>query len=91
MSVALRNGHSPGELSCAVASASHLPDVWLSVGRQCLDIVSYLVEGLRKAEEWGEKLFVSMDMASAFDAVRPELLGDAILSRGAQSSLQLPW
>ena len=52
-------------------------------GRQCLDIVSFLVEGLRKAEEWGEKLFVvSMDQASAFDAMRPELLGEAILSRG---------
>ena len=27
-------------------------------GRQCLDIVSYLVEGLQRAEKWGEKLFV---------------------------------
>ena len=24
---------------------------------QCLDIVSFLVEALRKADEWGEKLF----------------------------------
>ena len=32
----------------------------------------------------GEKLFVvSTDVASAFDALRPELLGDAILSRGS--------
>ena len=50
-------------------------------GRQCLDIVSYLVEGLRKAEEWGEKLFVvSMDVASAFDAIRPEILCDENLN-----------
>ena len=53
-------------------------------GRQCLDIVSFLVEGLRKAEEWGEKLFViSVDVASDFDAVRAEILGDALLERGA--------
>ena len=39
-------------------------------GRQCLDIVSFLVESLRKAEEWNEKLFVIlMDVASAFDSV----------------------
>ena len=31
----------------------------------------------------GEKLFVvSMDVASAFDAMRPELVGEAILCRG---------
>ena len=49
-------------------------------GRQCLDIVSFLVEGSRKAEEWREKLFViSMDVASACDAVRGEILGDALL------------
>ena len=53
-------------------------------GRQCLAIISFLVEGLRKAEEWSEKLFViSMDVASAFDAVRAEMLGDALLERGA--------
>ena len=53
-------------------------------GRQCLDIVSYLVESLRKAEEeGGEKLFVvSVDVASSFDAIRPGILGDALLSRG---------
>ena len=53
-------------------------------GRKCLDVVSFLVEGLRKAEEWSEKLFViSMDVASAFDAVRADVLGDALLERGA--------
>ena len=42
------------------------------------------MEGLRKAEEWGEKLFViSMDVASAFDSVRAEMLCDALLERGA--------
>ena len=52
--------------------------------RQCLDIVSFLVEELRIAEEWSEKLSViSMDVASAFDAVRAEILGDALLERGA--------
>ena len=53
-------------------------------GRQCLDIVSILVKALRKAEEWGEKLcVVSMDVASAFDTVRAEILGEALLQRGA--------
>ena len=37
-------------------------------GRQCLDIVSFLVEGLRKAEEWGEKLFVSEEHVDAVGA-----------------------
>ena len=55
-------------------------------GRQCLDIVFFLVESLRKAEEWGEKLFViSMDMASAFDSVRADILGDVLLERGASA------
>ena len=49
-------------------------------GRQCLDIVSFLVEILRKAEEWNEKLFVVfMDVASAFDSVRADILGDVLL------------
>ena len=53
-------------------------------GMQCLDIVSFLVESLRKADEWGEKLFVvSMDVASAFDWVSAHLLGDVLLERGA--------
>ena len=53
-------------------------------GRQCLDIVFFLVESLRKAEEWGEKLFVvSMDVASGFDSVRADILGDVVLERGA--------
>ena len=53
-------------------------------GRQCLDIVSFLVEGLWKAEEWDEKLFViAMDVASASGAVRAEILGEALLKRGA--------
>ena len=53
-------------------------------GMQCLDIVSFLVEALRKADEWGEKLFVvSMDVASAFDSVSAQLLGDVLLERGA--------
>ena len=48
-------------------------------GMQCLDIVSFLVEGLRKADEWGEKLFVvSMDVASAFDSVSAQVLGEAV-------------
>ena len=52
-------------------------------GRQCLDIVSFLVDSLCKAEEWSEKLFViSMDVASAFDSVGAEMLGDALLERG---------
>ena len=55
-------------------------------GRQCLDIVSFLVEGLRKPEEWNEKLFViSMDVASAFDSVRADILGDVLLQRGASA------
>ena len=55
-------------------------------GRQCLDIVSFLVESLRKAEECGEKLFViSMDVASAFDSVRADILGDVLLARGASA------
>ena len=42
----------------------------------CLDIVSFLVEALRKADEWEEKLFVvSMDVASAFDSVSAQVLG----------------
>ena len=56
-----------------------LPDqlFGLRPGRQCLDIVSFLVESLRQNEERGEKLFViSMDVASAFDSVRAEILGD---------------
>ena len=53
-------------------------------GMQCLDIVSLLVESLRKADEWGEKLFVvSMDVASAFDSVSAQVLGDVLLERGA--------
>ena len=53
-------------------------------GVQCLDIVSFLVESLRKADEWGEKLFVvSMDVASAFDSVSAQVLGDVLLERGA--------
>ena len=53
-------------------------------GMQCLDIISFLVESLRKADEWGEKLFVvSMDMASAFDSVSAQVLGDVLLERGA--------
>ena len=53
-------------------------------GMRCLDIVSFLVESLRKADEWGEKLFVvSMDVASAFDSVSAQVLGDALLERGA--------
>ena len=53
-------------------------------GMQCLDIVSFLVEALRKADEWGEKLFVvSMDVASAFDSVSAQVLGDVLLERGA--------
>ena len=41
------------------------------------------VTAARKAEEWSEKLFVvSVVEASAFDAMRPELLGEAILCRG---------
>ena len=52
--------------------------------KQCLDIVSFLVESLRKAEDWGEKLcVVSMDVASAFDSVRAEMLGDVVLEGGA--------
>ena len=44
-------------------------------GMQCLDIVSFLVESLRKADEWGEKLFVvSADVASAFDSVSAQVL-----------------
>ena len=44
--------------------------------------VSFLVEGLRKAKEWGEQLFViSMDVASAFDTVTAEILGDALLAK----------
>ena len=55
-------------------------------GQQCLDIVSFLVESLRKAEEWNEKLFViSMDVASAFDSVRADILGDVLLQRGASA------
>ena len=53
-------------------------------GMQCLDIVCSLVESLRKADEWGEKLFVvSMDVASAFDSVSAQVLGDVLLERGA--------
>ena len=53
-------------------------------GLQCLDIVSFLVESLRNADEWGEKLFVvSMDVASAFDSVSAQVLGDVLLERGA--------
>ena len=53
-------------------------------GMQCLDIVSFLVESLRKADEWGEELFiVSMDVASAFDSVSAQVLGDVLLERGA--------
>ena len=53
-------------------------------GMQCLDIISFLVESLRKADEWGEKLFVvSMDVASAFDSVSAQVLGDVLLERGA--------
>ena len=53
-------------------------------GLQCLDIVSFLVESLRKADEWGEKLFVvSMDVATAFDSVSAQVLGDVLLERGA--------
>ena len=53
-------------------------------GMQCLDIVSFLVESLRKADEWREKLFVvSMDVASAFDSVSAQVLGDVLLERGA--------
>ena len=53
-------------------------------GMQCLDIVSFLVESLRKADEWGETLFVvSMDVASAFDSVSAQVLGDVLLERGA--------
>ena len=52
-------------------------------GLQCLDIVSFLVESLRKADEWGEKLFVvSMDVATAFDSVSVQVLGDVLLERG---------
>ena len=58
--------------------------VGLRPGMQCLDIVSFLVESLRKADEWGEKLFVvSMDVASAFDSVSAQVLGDVLLERGA--------
>ena len=54
-------------------------------GMQCLDIVSLLVESLRKADELGEKLFVvSMDVASAFDSVSAQVLGDVLLERGAR-------
>ena len=57
-------------------------------GMQCLDIVSFVVESLRKADEWGEKLFVvSMDVASAFDSVSAQVLGDVLLERGATSHL----
>ena len=53
-------------------------------GMQCLDIVSFLVESLRKADEWRVKLFVvSMDVASAFDSVSAQVLGDVLLERGA--------
>ena len=53
-------------------------------GMQCLDIVSFLVESLRKADEWREKLFVvSMDVASAFDSVSAQVLGNVLLERGA--------
>ena len=53
-------------------------------GLQCLDIVSFLVESLRKADEWGEKLFVvSVDVATAFDSVSAQVLGDVLLERGA--------
>ena len=53
-------------------------------GMQCLDIVSFLVEALRKADEWREKLFVvSMDVASAFDSVSAQVLGNVLLERGA--------
>ena len=53
-------------------------------GMQCLDIASFLVESLRKADEWREKLFVvSMDVASAFDSVSAQVLGDVLLERGA--------
>ena len=49
-----------------------------------MDIVSFLLESLRKADEWGEKLFVvSMDVASAFDSVSAQVLGDVLLERGA--------
>ena len=58
--------------------------VGLRPGMQCLDIVSFLVESLRKADEWGEKLFVvSVDVASAFDSVSAQVLGDLLLERGA--------
>ena len=60
------------------------PLVGLGPGMQCLDIISFLVESLRKANEWGEKLFVvSMDVASAFDSVSAQVLGDVLLERGA--------
>ena len=49
-------------------------------GMQCLDIVSFLVQSLRKADEWGEELFiVSMDVASACDSVSAQVLGDVLL------------
>ena len=42
------------------------------------------MEALRKADEWGEKLFVvSMDVASAFDSVGAQVLRDVLLERGA--------
>ena len=42
------------------------------------------MESLRKADEWGEKLsVVSMNVASAFDSVSAQVLGDVLLERGA--------
>ena len=52
--------------------------------RQCSDIVSFLVEGCKKPKSGAKKMFVIfMDVASAFDAVRAEILGDALLERAA--------
>ena len=45
---------------------------WWGLGLACSAWTSspFLVESLRKADEWGEKLFVvSMNVASAFDSV----------------------
>ena len=45
------------------------------------------MESLRKADEWREKLFiVSMDVATAFDSVSAQVLGDVLLERGATIS-----
>lgn len=62
------------------------------VGGQCADVAGYLAGVLRKGQEWRQPIVVvSMDIAAAFDSVRPDIAARCLRSRGASTTSAAAW